>query len=418
MGNKMLDIIHEEFKRFVAESQEDGETGYYISSGSGGKKYTLRYKYFDDNGYPRDNHVATYGQDLEIAKELAKKQLGYVPNVKVSSVGKITKQLTYQHMPNGQYQGSLFSDVPTQYLSWWVDKYKDTPSYQKIIADILPYLEEKTREEIANYDTITFGKYSGTKMTAMPSDYLSWLMKNGSSPIIRGASELELQRRGEIVDGKTKTELDREELEKKRGEQKAGSQFVGNVSEKIELAVQVVNEVSFDSQWGTTYITRFLDENGNSIIYKGKQFIETPTKQEVITHAYEILNGNIIEIPNPYEGLAGNELKKSVGKNKMYEMGGEDNHDGTMRFHTWNGDYSEEGKQVLQMVKDLSNAGKLPKSDYVDKNGKFYDFDYSEKISNFQKGDWILLAATISGQNDYKGEKQTIIQRPKFIKKL
>jgi len=423
MSQKLVEIIYQELNKLFLNEDAEPRQGYYISTGGGGKKFTLRQWYIERDHYSgedvvKDYHVETYGQDLEVAKERAKKFLGYVPEIRTSEVGKITQRLTYQHMPNGQYQGKLFSEVPIKYLGWWIDNYKDTPSYQKIIADIQIFIQEKTKEEIVNYDKIEFGKYAGTLMSELPADYLSWLMKGSNDPIVRGASELELQKRGEIVNGKTKTEIGQEERKQKEEERKVSSQWVGNIGDKVELEVQYVNDTSFDSQWGTTYITRFVDRDGNTIIYKGKQFHQSPRQQKYIDKVYEVRNGEPVEIPNPFAGLYSDDMRRTLPKN-TYSIGGERNPDGTMRFHTWGANYSEPEKRALQTVKDLSDAGKLPDSHYIDDKNRLYRVNRTiERVGGFEKGDWILISGTISAHNEYKDEKQTMIQRPNFIKKL
>ena len=319
--NNLPNIIFQEINKLFLNEAVESREGYYIATGAGAKKYTLRHWYYEFDSYSggdrlKDYHVETYGQDLDVAKEKAKQTLGYVPEVRATEVGKITQQLTYQHMPNGQYQGRHFKEVPINYLTWWMENYKDAASYQKIIADIKVYLQEKIKDAIANYDKITFGKYKDTPMDKVPTDYLAWLWKGGNDAVVRGAAELELEKRGEIINGKSKAEIDQEERKKKEAERRTTAGWIGSIGDKVELEVQYINDVSYASNWGTVYITRFFDRNGNTIIYKGKPF------------------------------------------------------------------------------------------------------QYGSSIGGFDKGDWILISATISAHNEYNGEKQTIIQRPKFIKKL
>lgn len=224
---KELDkIVNEEISSFVNENQD---SHYYISAGKGGKMYTLRQSWTEDDGYggvkERDYHVATLSNDLEKAKEKANQKLGYVPNVEYGEeLGQIKQTKTFEHMPNGNHQGTHFKDVPTEYLTWWIGYYQQTQSYQKIIRSITNHFQEQglfkpivpqniasysdkdiqdyikygvglpefdtTKEEIrkvlgndlykvkTNIDVFPFGKWKGTNINDVPREYLEWMMKN------------------------------------------------------------------------------------------------------------------------------------------------------------------------------------------------------------------------------------------------
>ena len=53
------------------------------------------------------------------------------------------------------------------------------------------------------------------------------------------------------------------------------SQYIGNVGDKIEVKLTQVGRAYFESQFGTSYINMFEDENGNKVIWKtGMQVAE------------------------------------------------------------------------------------------------------------------------------------------------
>ena len=224
--DKLNTIINEEVSSFVNENQN---SQYYISAGKGGKLYTLRQTWEEKNGYGeptvRDYHVATLSKDLETAKQKAKQKLGYVPEVAYTEeLGQIKQTKTFEHMPNGKYEGIHFKDVPTEYLLWWKNNYHNTPSYKKIVQAIINHFKEQNLyneinpinlqntppEDInkyieyarggENYDNtvkqmgefvgnnlllfkkdinaLPFGKWKDVPFEDVPRDYLTWMLKN------------------------------------------------------------------------------------------------------------------------------------------------------------------------------------------------------------------------------------------------
>lgn len=51
---------------------------------------------------------------------------------------------------------------------------------------------------------------------------------------------------------------------------KAASEFVGNAGDKITMTLTVVNTITINSVYGTTWLSICTDEQGNIITYKGK----------------------------------------------------------------------------------------------------------------------------------------------------
>jgi hypothetical protein len=241
----------------------------------------------------------------------------------------------------------------------------------------------------------------------------------GGNNIVSGASKLELIKRGEIIDGKTKTDIDFENKKLSEEERMKNSKWIGEIGSKIDLEVKVIAEFHFEGRFGTTYTTKFIDREGNTIVYMGQPFIPVPEQYLFVEKLYQIKNDEVAEIENPF--LEPNpDLWKKLPK-KMYQLGGEENTDGTMRFHTWytNSSSNDVSKELLELLKKLSNSGKLPVCNYIDEKHKLYLISYTEeRFQSFDKGDWILLSGTISKHDEYKEEKQTFLQRPKFVKKL
>lgn len=65
--------------------------------------------------------------------------------------------------------------------------------------------------------------------------------------------------------------LKEQEIEVKRAarrEQSKGSQHVGKKGDRITLQVNKVSSAGFDTQWGYTFYHRFIDSNGNVIVWK------------------------------------------------------------------------------------------------------------------------------------------------------
>jgi hypothetical protein len=81
MSRQIESIILEELDLLL--EQTNPKSGYYITTGQGIKKFTLRHWFYEydsqGNEVLKDRHVETYGQDIEVAKQRAKEKLGYVP---------------------------------------------------------------------------------------------------------------------------------------------------------------------------------------------------------------------------------------------------------------------------------------------------------------------------------------------------
>lgn len=61
----------------------------------------------------------------------------------------------------------------------------------------------------------------------------------------------------------------------------ANCQYIGTVGEKLEMVLTLKREVSYDTQFGTTYIYIFEDDNGNTVTWKTSKVLW-----------YDDLNGN------------------------------------------------------------------------------------------------------------------------------
>ena len=63
-------------------------------------------------------------------------------------------------------------------------------------------------------------------------------------------------------------EIEKDLKKAKEEEGKKDSNYVGNIGEKIQTELTFINSYSFDTEWGTSHIHKFQDQNGNIFIWK------------------------------------------------------------------------------------------------------------------------------------------------------
>ena len=68
-------------------------------------------------------------------------------------------------------------------------------------------------------------------------------------------------------------EIEKDIKRAKENEGKKDSNYVGEVSEKIQTELTYMNSYSFDTEWGTSYIHKFLDQNGNIFVWKSSNSV-------------------------------------------------------------------------------------------------------------------------------------------------
>ena len=70
-----------------------------------------------------------------------------------------------------------------------------------------------------------------------------------------------------------KKEIEKDLKKAKENEGKKDSNFVGSIKEKIQTELTYMNSYSFDTEWGTSYIHKFLDQNGNIFVWKSSNSV-------------------------------------------------------------------------------------------------------------------------------------------------
>jgi ribosomal protein S18 len=75
-----------------------------------------------------------------------------------------------------------------------------------------------------------------------------------------------------IISSYQKT-LEREIVKQKQQQQKQLSNFVGNIGEKITKELTYVNSYSYETQYGTTWIHKFIDNNNNTYVWKTNNYL-------------------------------------------------------------------------------------------------------------------------------------------------
>jgi len=70
-----------------------------------------------------------------------------------------------------------------------------------------------------------------------------------------------------------KKEIENDLKKAKENEGKKDSNFVGSIKEKIQTELTYMNSYSFDTEWGTSYIHKFLDQNGNIFVWKSSNSV-------------------------------------------------------------------------------------------------------------------------------------------------
>jgi uncharacterized protein (DUF3820 family) len=254
-------------------------------------------------------------------------------------------------------------------------------------------------------DVFRFGKYRDQRVSDIDDDrYLTWVWKGGfvkdddgswkqiidrSRPICRHAEELLLDKGILVVyNDRVLTAKKAEEL-KELSELNSKSDYIGSEGDKLELEVKVEKITYFDSFYGTTWITIMRTEDGNVVVYKGKN-LDKPIYYK------DAISGKVV---SDIDGKFWKNLVK-VGVDKG-------------RYHTFHGNYdtNQETKNEIRSVDFKGND-----VNFIDaKTLNFYNL-VAQNESSLTKGDEITIKGTVKEHSEYNDTKQTRLQRVKIIK--
>lgn len=217
---------------------QENESVYYIGVGSKGVNYTLRTRYLEWIG----------GRDpYRVVRD------HYVKNLGPNAEGAVAKAKAY-----------------TDQTIYWHP------------------IETRGRAKARPTNVIKFGKYEGSTLDdVVESDpgYIAWIVKAANEPnsflasskhkaFVREARRIaeehpEVRRiiteRQDTYEAKKKQWAE----EKAERERKAASRgYFGAPKEKFETWVEYLGSASFDTDYGTMYIHRFEDDNGDLLVWK------------------------------------------------------------------------------------------------------------------------------------------------------
>lgn len=175
-----------------------------------------------------------------------------------------------------------------------------------------------------------------------------------------------------------------------------GTDYVGKVGEKLVVNVKLHKVNSFTGFYGLTYFHTFLTEANETIIYKGSV--------DLRGDQYQVKKCSI----------TGMELKSNDKFfDTLYHVGINEG-----RFHTWFHGYAEGSRDIQEKLRSM-DLSSIEYANYVGKDMKIYNFqpvsDGEYKYEN-EIGEMFKLSGTIKEHSDYKGVKQTIVQRVKLEK--
>ncbi len=211
---------------------------FYISSGSQNKMYTLRMKckmpkfdkftkevyYVDHNGY-----WCNLSTDFKLAVEKAKEQsvLNGIPFVEHPEfeLDEITRNESTQSTDNEYGNGFIaVNDNGVAWAEFVISKFGD---YNDMIEFVMSYQGD-----------IEFLKSVQENICAAK---ITFNMLDSAVKAIK----------------------------------QTNSEYIGEVGDKIKVNLELVNFFDFPSAYGTYYINKLVDENGNVFIYKGNKLLRT-----------------------------------------------------------------------------------------------------------------------------------------------
>jgi uncharacterized protein (DUF3820 family) len=150
----------------IVSSREGGYFRYDLAEFGMRKRYTKEYllKIF-----------SSYGIETEIIEptNIEDKMLKLVSNMRT-----IYSDHRHEEIVGfGKYKGRIWEDIPEHYLYWLIDTYSDTKAelaYHELKRRGIEFFEEVPIED----KIVEFGKYKGFTYKDVPQDYLVWLIRN------------------------------------------------------------------------------------------------------------------------------------------------------------------------------------------------------------------------------------------------
>ena len=266
---------------------------------------------------------------------------------------------------------------------------------------------ESLNDIVRGEDVLRFGKYKDQRISEINNEkYLIWIWKCCPVPSQRSKDETDLLIRksdplwnttqnylletGVLVDYNdrivTKSHAEKIEAIKLAN---SNSLYVGSIGDKIRLNVTLERTNSYDSAYGTTMIYSFKDENGNIVVYKGKFLLAVNVFTDSITgKTYSSADSKF------WKNLI------SIGVDKG-------------NYHTFNGNY-ETNQAVRDTIRSTDFQGQ--DANYFDsKTNQFFNLECENRENFLQKGDVVTITGTVKDHSEYKGTKQTILQRVKTV---
>ena len=263
---------------------------------------------------------------------------------------------------------------------------------------------ESLRDIVRGEDVIRWGKYCDTRVSDIDDDkYLIWLFKGAfyknidgdwnnklyKNDPIRIAAENVLLSKGLLVEYNDRiVTIEKYEELKRLEELNSNSDYIGEVGDKIEVKVKIEKIICFDGFYGTIWLTTMRTSEGNVVVYKGKSLDKIVWYKDLLTN-------------KKYS-----DSDKKFWKNLIH-IGVEDG-----RYHTLHDSYKVTREQ-METICNFDFQGK--NASHIDVTSwKFYDLERMND-SYLHEGDEITIKGIVKEHSDYKGTRQTILQRVSVV---
>lgn len=319
------------------------------------------------------------------------------------SVGQLHRMFTLWRF-NTNNEGRFIKENYIKNLS--TDIVKAVESAIERIGDRGLFIQLDMDEVLAKRDLEAFetGKYAGEKIIEVARKdpgYILFIInkmeEEFSRPKSHGVRNLSKK---QILIYSLKGEMIAYFAEK-RAERLRGSKHLGQIGDKVSIKVKFDRQNSFESNFGWetsyTYINTFLDEEGDVIIYKGKS-----------------LQGEFLE--HMTDRISGEEFRSDdkIFNGELFNMGIRDGIYHTFLEPTAAGERTERAYKVADRLKSM-DLGNITATYVTEDCSRFYYFDYADKkVREFEIGKEYIITGTIKSHDEYRGIKQTIIQRAKL----
>lgn len=316
---------------------------YYISVGSLHRMFTLwRFNSIEGRNFTNECFITNLSTDIVKAVETALTRMSKTGLYLLLDVDEVFKKRDLEAFETGKYAGEKIEEVA-----------KKDPGYILFIAN-------KIEED-------------------MDSKRLRHLSKRQS---------LIYSLKGEMISI----------FAERRAEKLRGSKYIGQIGSKVSIKAKFDRQNSFFSHYGTTYMNTFLDEEGNVIIYRGK---------DLRGESFE----KMIDLNTGEEFLSNDDI---FTKGLVYNLSITDG-----RYHTFNeptaaGERTTKAREVSERLQTMNLEG--INANYVNEDcTRFYNFDYTrETLTEFEIGKEYLVTGTVKEHSDYREVQQTFLQRVKL----